>query len=250
MRFENKIALVTGAGGDIGRAIALRLAAEGAHVVVANLSQANADETVSQIRAAGGQAVCVLGDVSQPADAERMVAAAVSEFGGLDVLVNNAGISPMGSVTETSFELWERTLRIDLTGVFLGCKYAIPAIIARGGGSIVNVAGTLGLYAMPNKSAYCAAKAGVVNLTRQMAIDYSPHGIRVNVICPGYIETRLNSGIAEDVKALFLAKLPLPFAGIPTDVADAVLFLASSEARYITGAILTVDGGQSTGLHG
>jgi len=250
MRFENKVALVTGAGGDIGRGIALRLAAEGARVVVANFSQANADVTVSQIRAAGGEAVAVLGDVSQPADAERMVAAAVEHFGGLDVLVNNAGISPMGSVTDTSFELWERTLRIDLTGVFLGCKYAIPAIIARGGGSIVNVAGTLGLYAMPAKSAYCAAKAGVVNLTRQMAIDYSPHGIRVNVICPGYIETRLNSAIPDDVKSMFLAKLPLPFAGTPADIADAGAFLASAEARYVTGAILTVDRGQSTGLFG
>jgi 3-oxoacyl-[acyl-carrier protein] reductase len=103
---------------------------------------------------------------------------------------------------------------------------------------------------MPAKSAYCAAKAGVVNLTRQMAIDYSPHGIRVNVICPGYIETRLNSAIPDDVKSMFLAKLPLPFAGTPADIADAVAFLASAEARYVTGAILTVDGGQSTGLFG
>jgi NAD(P)-dependent dehydrogenase (short-subunit alcohol dehydrogenase family) len=248
-RFAGKVAMVTGAGGDIGRSIAVRLAAEGAAVVVANMSDVNAAETVARIAAAGGRAVASLGDVGVPADVERAVALAEGQFGGLDVLVNNAGISPVGTLLDTDIELWNRTIRTNLTGVFLGCKFGILAMRKRGGGAIVNIAGTLGLYAMPRKAAYCAAKAGVVNLTRQVAIDYGPEGISVNCVCPGYIETRLHTQLSQDDKDLFLKQLPLRRGGTVEDVADATAFLASAEARYVTGAIFTVDGGQSTGLH-
>jgi NAD(P)-dependent dehydrogenase (short-subunit alcohol dehydrogenase family) len=248
-RLAGKVALVTGAGGDIGRGIAVRLAREGAAVVVANQSEANAAATVARIAGSGGRAVAALGDVGVPADVERAVAVAEAEFGGLDVLVNNAGISPVASLLDTDMELWDRTIRTNLTGVFLCCKFGIHAMRRRGGGAIVNIAGTLGLYAMPRKAAYCAAKAGVVNLTRQAAIDYGPEGIRVNCVCPGYIETRLHTALSQDDKDLFLKKLPLRQGGTVEDVADATAFLASAEAHYITGAILTVDGGQATGLH-
>jgi NAD(P)-dependent dehydrogenase (short-subunit alcohol dehydrogenase family) len=248
-RFAGKVAVVTGAGGDIGRGIALHLASEGAAVVVANMSEARAVETVAQITAESGRAVASIGDIGNPADVEQAVALAENEFGGLDVLVNNAGISPVGTLLDTDMDLWERTLRTNLTGVFLGCKYGILAMRRRGGGAIVNIAGTLGLYAMPRKAAYCAAKAGVVNLTRQTAIDYGPEGIRINCVCPGYIETRLNVALSQEDKDLFLTKLPLRRGGVVEDVAAATAFLASDEARYITGAVVTIDGGQAAGLH-
>lgn len=249
MRFNGKIAMVTGAGGDIGRAIALKLAAEGAAVAVANMSRENAEDTAKQIVGAGGKALVVLGDIGNPDDVERSMNEVKSGLGGLDVLVNNAGISPLGSILDTSLNLWQRTLATNLSGVFYAMKYALPLLLDRGGGSIVNIAGTLGIHAMPRKAAYCAAKAGTVNLTRQAAIDYGPQGVRINCICPGYIDTRLNSRLTQHDKDMFLTKLPLRHGGVPDDVANAVAYLASDEARYVTGSIFTVDGGQTTGIH-
>ncbi len=249
MRFENKIAMVTGAGGDIGRAIALMLASQGAAVAIANQSAENAAETLRLIQAAGGRAMVVLGDIGAAADSERCVEEVHNGLGGLDILVNNAGISPLGSILDTPLELWHRTLATNLSGVFYAMKFALPLMIARGGGSIVNIAGTLGIHAMPRKAAYCAAKAGVVNLTRQAAIDYGPHGVRINCICPGYIETRLNARLTQHDKDMFLGKLPLRHGGEPDDIAHAVCYLASPEAKYVTGSIFTVDGGQTTGIH-
>jgi 3-oxoacyl-[acyl-carrier protein] reductase len=248
-RFAGKVALVTGGGGDIGRGIAIRLAREGASVVIASMSETGAAETESHIISFGGRAVTSLGDVGVPADVERAVAIAEKQFGGLDVLVNNAGISPIATLLDTDMELWDRTLRTNLTGVFLGCKFGIHAMRRRGGGAIVNIAGTLGLYAMPRKAAYCATKAGVINLTRQVAIDYGPEGIRVNCVCPGYIDTRINSALSRNDKDLFLKRLPLREGGTVEDVAGVTAFLASDDAKYMTGAVVTVDGGQSTGLH-
>jgi NAD(P)-dependent dehydrogenase (short-subunit alcohol dehydrogenase family) len=249
MRFNNKIVMVTGAGGDIGRAISLKLAAEGASEAVANMSRDNAEETVRQIARAGGKALVVLGDIGNANDVERCMKDVLAGFGGLDILVNNAGISPLGSILDTSLELWDRTVSTNLSGIFYAMKYALPLILARGGGSIVNIAGTLGLHAMPRKAAYCAAKAGAVNLTRQAAIDYGPQGVRINCICPGYIETRLNAQLTQHDKDMFLKKLPLRHGGVADDVANAVAYLASAEARYVTGSIFTVDGGQTAGIH-
>jgi 3-oxoacyl-[acyl-carrier protein] reductase len=249
MRYVSKVVMVTGAGGDIGRAIALKLASEGAAIAVANKSAENAEETARRIREAGGKAIVVLGDIGSAADTESCIAQVSRELGGLDVLVNNAGISPLGSILDTSLDLWQRTLATNLSGIFYAMKYSLPLLIARGGGSIVNIAGTLGIHAMPRKAAYCAAKAGVVNLTRQAAIDYGPQGVRINCICPGYIDTRLNARLTQHDKEMFLGKLPLRHGGEPSDVANAVAYLASDEARYVTGSIFTVDGGQTTGIH-
>ncbi len=248
MRFENKVVMVTGAGSGIGKEIAIRFAQGGAAVIVAHRSLESGQATANALQSDGYQAFAVQGDIGRPGDVERMVNIGTSYFNGLDVLVCAAGISPMGSVTETSVELWEETLRTDLTGIFLCCKFAIPIMLARGSGAIVNIAGTLGLYAMPQKAAYCAAKAGVINLTRQMAIDYGHHGVRVNCVCPGFIDTPLNASITQEDRSFFLQRLPLPFSGDAKDVADAVLYLASEDARYVTGSALVVDGGQHTGM--
>ena len=248
MRFENKVVMVTGAGSGIGKEIACRFAQEGAAVIVAYRSVESGLATANGLQSDGYTAFAVQGDVGRPGDVERMVKAGHAHFNGLDVLVCAAGISPMGSVTETSVELWEETLRIDLTGLFLCCKFALPIMLERGSGVIVNIAGTLGLYAMPQKAAYCAAKAGVINLTRQMAIDYGHQGVRVNCVCPGFVDTPLNARIRREDREFFLQRLPLPFPAAAKDIADAVLYLASENARYVTGSALVVDGGQSTGM--
>lgn len=245
---SGKVALVTGASSGIGRAVAIQLAAAGAKVGLAGRSSEGLAQTLTQIEAVGGQGILLPMDVGIPGDGEAAVNQLEATFGGLDWIVCAAGVSPMGSVLETSFELWQETLRVDLTGVFLTCKAGIPALMQRGGGAIVTIAGTLGLYAMPRKAAYCAAKAGVINLTRQMAIDYGKAGIRVNCICPGFIETPINEGIDPAEKDYFLGKLPLPRAGEAAEIAQAALFLLSEASAYTTGAVLSVDGGQGLGL--
>ncbi|MCJ2543318.1 SDR family NAD(P)-dependent oxidoreductase [Thermostichus vulcanus] len=246
--FSHKVVLVTGASSGIGQAVALRLAARGVKVGVAGRSTQGIQQTLHRLQDAGGHGIPLPMDVGIPEQVEGAVAQLEDTFGGLDWIVCAAGISPMGSVLETSFDLWQETLRVDLTGVFLTCKAGIPALIRRGGGAIVTIAGTLGLYAMPQKAAYCAAKAGVVNLTRQMAIDYGKQGIRINCICPGFIETPINADLDPVVKEHFLGKLPLPRAGSADDVASTVLFLLSEASTYTTGAVLSVDGGQGLGL--
>jgi len=249
IRFANKVAIVTGAGGDIGRAIAIKLAEEGAAIAICNKSEENARETEHMIKNLGGKTRVILGDIGDPEDVRRCIDEAIRGFGAIDIVVNNAGISPHGSILDTSLDLWNTTLATNLSAIFYVMKFSLPQMIERGSGTIVNIAGTLGLHAMPRKAAYCAAKSGTVNLTRQAAIDYGPQGIRINCICPGYIDTRLNSRLTQHDKDMFLKKLPLRKGGIPKDVADAVAYLASDEARYITGSILTVDGGQTTGIH-
>ena len=245
MRLEGKIAVVTGAGSGIGRAIALRFAAEGARVVVNGRREAPIAAVAADITRAGGVAEAVAVDITKVADAARLVAATTARQGRLDVVVNNAGvILSRTTVGECSDEDWQRRLEADLTSVFRCSKAALSGLAAIRG-CIVNVASTAGAKGSPSLSAYAAAKAGVINLTTSMALDYARDGSRVNAVCPAYVETDINRALLAQMRRdgrieALRAKHPLGL-GQPEDVAWA-LYLASEEARWVTGVALPVDG--------
>ena len=248
MRLANKAAIVTGGGSGIGRAIAQMFAAEGASVLVADWALEGGEETTRLITEAGGRAHFVRADVSQAGEARALAQVARERWGRLDILVNNAGLVRVGSVTELSEDDWDLTLAVLLKGVFLCSRFAIPEMIASGGGAIVNIASVGGLVGAANLAAYASAKAGVINLTRQMAVDYGPCGIRANSICPGTIPTPLHYAFyrPEDKEATlaeWAKSKPLRKVGRPEDIAYAAVYLASDEADFVTGANLVIDGG-------
>ena len=254
-RLSGKVAVVTGAAGGIGAATALALAAEGARVVVADVKEG--DGTVGRITEAGGEAVFLSCDVADPAQVEAMVAGAVDRFGAIDVLVNNAGISGGSSLAhEMDVDVWTRVLAVNLTGQFLCVRSAMPHLLASGAGRIVNVASTYGVIGAPMAPAYCASKGGVVNFTRQLAVDYSGQGIRVNAICPGYIDTDMGGGRAalgpeEAARAnarreAAAALQPIGRQAQADEVARVAVFLVSDDSSFMTGSIVTVDGGCTT----
>jgi NAD(P)-dependent dehydrogenase (short-subunit alcohol dehydrogenase family) len=246
---DQRVAIVTGGGSGIGRASCLALARHGVAVVVVNRTLSKAETVVSEILNDGGHALAIGADVAQSADVEKIVAAAVRTFGRLDILFNNAGISPSGAVTEISEQEWDECLNIDLKSVFLGSKFAIPEMQKRGGGVILNTAGTFGIRPAKNKAAYAAAKAGVINLTRSIALDYARSRIRCNAICPGYIETPLTEGVPPQDRDAFLNQYQ-PLNGViqAEEVAAMVLYLCSDSARMITGQTFVIDGGQQAGI--
>lgn len=250
MRLAGKRAFVSGAGGGIGAAASALFAREGARVVAADLKAEAAEETARKIVDAGGEAVAVGGDVAGPASCRAMIERGAAAFGGLDIFFNNAGVMLAGDEgpVETPLEVWESTLKINLTGVFLACKYGIPHLERAGGGAIVNAASIVALVgsAYP-QVAYTASKGGVVALTRELAIQYARKGIRVNAICPGPIATPMVKSFLADEAAWNLRRpyMPMGRLGEPEDVARLVAFLASDEARYITGAVYPIDGGIS-----
>jgi NAD(P)-dependent dehydrogenase (short-subunit alcohol dehydrogenase family) len=255
MRLSGRVAVVTGAAGGIGAATATALAAEGARVVVADVQPGAA--TVEAIRAAGGDALFVPCDVSDPGQVDAMVSTTVERLGALDVLVNNAGVSGGSSpVHELDVEVWTRTLATNLTGPFLCTRAALPHLLASGRGRIVNVASTYGLVGAPMAPAYCASKGGLVNLTRQLAVDYSGQGIRVNAICPGYIDTDMGgyraslgpegAAAANARREAAAALQPIGRQAQAEEVARVAVFLASDESSFMTGSIVTVDGGCTT----
>lgn len=244
-RLKNKVAIITGAGSGIGRAIAQKFAQEGAKVVVADNNEKTAEETAGLISHAGGQAIVSKTDVSNTEQVQAMVELTVDNFGGLDIMVNNAGVAPMGDVTSTTDEIWQKTIDVDLKGVFLGIKAAVPEMEKRGKGKIINTASIAGLIGFQGITAYCAAKGGVVNLTREAALDLASKKINVNAIAPGVIKTAMTSDILKDPKMAesMLAQTPIGRLGEPEDIAWAAVYLASDESDFVTGHTLVVDGG-------
>ena len=256
MKLEGKVALITGAGAGIGRAIALRFANEGAKVMVADCNRspyASGEATVKMLEEEGGEASFVLADVSKPADAENMVKATIEASGKIDILVNNAGIWMCKPMTEVSEEEWDTLMSINMKGVFLVSKYAVPEMAMRGGGVIINLSSTAGYVGAALATAYCASKGGVLLLTKAMAAELRPLNIRVNALNPGVIDDGMGQQLLKEYEAYGLA-FGIPNLadriiemqgrlGTPEEVANAALFLASDEAAFITGHGLSVDGG-------
>ena len=249
MRLEGKKAIVTGGAGGIGRATSLAFAAEGASVAVVDLNAEAAEAVAAEIRAAGGTAIALAADVSSEPDIERVIASTVDEFGGIDIVFNNAGIIRRTTAVETSVEEWDRVFGVNVRAIFLMCKHAVPVMAAAGGGSIVNTGSGWGLKGGGQAISYCASKGAVVNMTRALAIDHGPQGIRVNSVNPGDVDTGMLRDEARQLgqdQAGFLAEAadrPLQRMGQPSEIAAAVVWLASDESSYVTGSALVVDGG-------
>ncbi len=248
MRLGKKVTLITGAGSGIGRETAMLFAREGARVVVAEVDDQAGRKTVEEIASSGGQARFIHADVSRAADAQGMIAEAEKGFGRLDVIFNNAGIFPAadGSVVDTDEETWDLVMRVNLKGVFLGCKYAIPALLRAGGGSIINTASFVALMgAATPQIAYTASKGGVLSMTREIAVEFARRGIRANALCPGPVDTPLLEELMRDParRQRRMVHIPPGRLARPAEIAQAALFLASDESSYVNGATFTVDGG-------
>jgi NAD(P)-dependent dehydrogenase (short-subunit alcohol dehydrogenase family) len=244
---DGRVAIVTGASAGIGRAAALALATEGAAVVAADVDAARGEQVAAEINDKGGKALFVPTDVSDDAQVEAMVRQAVEAFGGLDLAFNNAGIEGTPASThECTPQNWQRTLAVNLTGVWSCMRHEIPRMLERGGGSIVNCASVAGLVGFPTIPAYVASKHGLVGLTRTAALEYAEAGIRVNAVCPGVIDTEMVerfTGGQEAAEAAMIAMEPVGRMGRPEEIADAVVWLCSDRSSFTTGQALAVDGG-------
>jgi len=252
-RVDGKVALVTGGGSGLGRAISVLLAREGARVAVTDIDEGTARETAAAINSdTPGAAIAIRHDVTEAADWSVALEAATAEFGGLHVLVNNAGIAEGGSIEDTDFETWRRVHAIDLDGVFLGCKLALPHIQASGGGSIVNISSVAGIIAGHNMAAYNSAKAAVRHLSKSVALHCAKqgYGIRCNSVHPAFVRTPILDGLVErfgeeEAYAKLGRQIPLGRIGEPQEIAYGVLYLACDESSFMTGAELILDGGLS-----
>jgi NAD(P)-dependent dehydrogenase (short-subunit alcohol dehydrogenase family) len=251
VRLEGKVAIITGGGGGMGRVAAQRFAAEGAKVVVAEFGEAAGRETVRLVGEAGGDASFVRADVSSEADARAMVDHAMAAYGRVDVLYNNAGVMPEAdhSVVDTDVDTWDQVMAVNVRGVFLGCKYAIPRMVEQGTGSVINIASFVALVgcSVP-QDAYTASKGALLSLTRSLAVQFGPHGVRTNAICPGPVETPLLMDWLvkdEEAKRIRLARNPTGRFGKPEEIVSMAVYLASDESRWTNGSSLVVDGGIS-----
>lgn len=250
-RLEGKVALITGGGTGIGRAIALAFAREGAKLAVAGRRKEKLNETIRDLEKQGGQGLAIVCDVAKSEDGARAVRETVKNFGRLNVLVNNAGVLHASTIEGISEAEWDRLMTINLKGPFLMCRAALPEFRKAGGGAIINVGSVLGLVAMKDRAAYCASKGGVTLLTKAMALDHAHENVRSNCICPSIVETELVQGLfaASDAgKALRKARIgqiPIGRMGRPEDVAELAVFLASDESSWLTGAAIPLDGGLS-----
>ena len=250
-KFGGKVAVITGAGSGIGQAMAWRFMREGASVVVVDQATAAADATVRHLRAEGGETVACayIADVSQPSAAQAMVAHAINRYGRIDILCNNAAILSETSVVSCEPEEWDRVMAVNVRGVYLGCKYVIPYMLAQGGGCIINTASTAAHVGLLNRAVYSASKGAVLALTRQIAIEYAGNGIRANSISPGSVESplliemmnRQANPIA--YRADLAAKHPLQRLATPDEIAGTAVYLASDDAAFVTGTDIVVDGG-------
>ncbi len=249
-RLEGRVALITGAGGGIGRESARLFAREGAKIVVVDVQEMAATGTAEEIRAAGGAAAATAADVSRAADVKAMVAFAEKQFGAVHILFNNAGIFPDedGSVIDTDESVFDQVIAVNLKGVFLGCKFGIPALLRAGGGVVINTASFVAVMgSATSQTAYTASKGGVVAMTREIAIEFARRGIRANALCPGPVNTPLLAPLLADPKARARRMVHLPMGRLAEahEVAGAALFLASDDSAYVNGATFLVDGGAS-----
>jgi len=246
MRLQHKVAIVTGASMGIGRATALRLAQEGASVIINARNPEAANSVLEEIKGSGWEGTVCLADVGKKSEAKNLIDTAIKEYGKLDILVNNAGIYANELLNEMADEQWDDILRVNLTGTFHCCRFASEHMIKQKYGKIVNVSSYAGIQGMPTQSNYSAAKAGVIGFTKALAKELGPHGITVNVIAP-FAMTRLLENAPKDFLALWIDKTALKRVGEPVEVANLILFLASDESSYVTGQLINVDGGLSIG---
>ena len=240
---KDRVAVITGASRGIGRSIALALAAKGAIIVAVDMDQAATDAIVAELQAAGSKALAVVGNVTVPADVERMIDAAVGAFGRVDILVNNAGITRDGLLMRMKDEDWDAVLGVNLKGAFLCTRAAFKVMSKQRYGRIINIASVVGQMGNAGQANYCASKAGLIGLTKSNARELAKRSITVNAVAPGFIATAMTDALSEKVRDELTAQIPLERLGSADDIANAVVFLASEASAYITGHVLSVNGG-------
>jgi NAD(P)-dependent dehydrogenase (short-subunit alcohol dehydrogenase family) len=247
---DGEVAIVTGAGGGLGRALSLALVEAGAKVVVVDVVEVNGEETVREIVAAGGEGIFIKADLTKGDEVKRMAAETAKRFGKIDILVNNAGTVLGKPLIEVEEEEWHRVMDINLTSTFLCSRFAGKYMIERGKGKIINISSNAGIAAATNQSAYCASKAGVISLTKCLALEWARYHINVNAIAPGYIRTALSASALENEKiaSILLKKIPLRRFAEPEDIAPLVIYLASKASEYMTGETILIDGGHLSHL--